>query len=570
MDSIRELLARLIELTTEELDTLRSQIVDEFDGTEGNTPEAVAAMQELADALTSVKAEQGQRAETEAQAERDGEEARARMKALLDDSPVDAEVDGDEPVVVVDEVDNEEAPEVVAPTGAPVLAAGSPVSGRAARMTKSGSTAPLPVNPRAINVMAALTASGSLRGGGINPGDAITDRWTLAEAMCETLRRMPRNGSPRGDVIVASARYEYPESRRLGTDPVENERKIMAATGLQALVATGGICSPVNVDYGVPTWASTERPLKSSLPSFQTDRGGLTFVTPPSIANLAAATTVWTAANDATPTAPTTKPVLVVPCGTPQTVLVNAIPTRLQFGNMEGRFAPEQVAANTDLAIAMAARIAELELLLLMDASSTPVSTAQYLGATRDILATVDLAAAGYRYRQRIAKSQMLTAVFPEWAQGLFRADMARQLAVQDSPLQIPDAMINGWFSARNINVIWTLDGRPAKATGIAYSAQQFAPQVTGPLNPWPNATSHVQVVWNLFVEGTMQVLDGGQLDLGIVRDSTLDATNDYETFIEPFEGLAFRGIEALLCVSTVNPNGTSGGTTAPSATIVS
>lgn len=28
-----------------------------------------------------------------------------------------------------------------------------------------------------------------------------------------------------------------------------------------------------------------------------------------------------------------------------------------------------------------------------------------------------------------------------------------------------------------------------------------------------------------------MQYLDGGRLDLGVVRDLTLDATNDYETF---------------------------------------
>jgi len=29
-------------------------------------------------------------------------------------------------------------------------------------------------------------------------------------------------------------------------------------------------------------------------------------------------------------------------------------------------------------------------------------------------------------------------------------------------------------------------------------------------------------------VTGTFQFLDGGRLDLGVVRDSTLDATNDY------------------------------------------
>ncbi len=38
---------------------------------------------------------------------------------------------------------------------------------------------------------------------------------------------------------------------------------------------------------------------------------------------------------------------------------------------------------------------------------------------------------------------------------------------------------------------------------------------------------------WLLYPEGTFQFLDGGRLDLGVCRDSTLDATNDYESFVE-------------------------------------
>lgn len=54
-----------------------------------------------------------------------------------------------------------------------------------------------------------------------------------------------------------------------------------------------------------------------------------------------------------------------------------------------------------------------------------------------------------------------------------------------------------------------------------------------------------VVVGWLLYPEGTYQFLDGGRLDLGVVRDSTLDATNDYETFVETFESVAMRGLEA-------------------------
>ena len=569
MDTIRELLARLTELTNDELADLKAKIVEEFDRTEGSTPEAVAVMQELADALTSVKGETDQRAEAQAEAERQAEETRQRVKSLLDEG--EGEGESGEPAPVADEGETEgegETEEVTAPEGAPVVASTTPpiVSGRASRMARGGAAPATPAAPRGLNLMAALTASGSLRGAGVNPGDLISDRFTLAEAMAETLKRMPKGGAPRGDVIVASARWEYPADRILGHDPIENERKIEAVTSPRALVASGGVCLPVNVDYAVPTWATAERPLKTALPAFQVDRGGLTYVTPPTLASTSGATTVWTEANDANPTSPTVKPVLQVACGTPQTVYVNAIPTRLQFGNMQGRFAPEQVAANTDLAIAYAARVAELELLSLIDASSTIVESPQFVGATRDVLATLDLSCAAYRYRNRIPESQRLTAIFPAWAKDLFRADLTRQLATSATEfLAVADTALDDWFSVRGINVIWMLDGRPVRSGHtVNWAAQTFGTQSSdATLVKWPVTSSIVDLVFNLFVEGTMQVLDGGQLDLGIVRDSTLDATNDYETFVEPFEGLAFRGVEALLVHAKVLPNGASSATVA-------
>jgi hypothetical protein len=60
--------------------------------------------------------------------------------------------------------------------------------------------------------------------------------------------------------------------------------------------------------------------------------------------------------------------------------------------------------------------------------------------------------------------------------------------------------------------------------------------------------------------------MSGGVLDIGVVRDSTLDATNDYEIFTEVFETVAFRGVEALTVVSPWLPNGGSTGTVATSS----
>ncbi len=197
----------------------------------------------------------------------------------------------------------------------------------------------------------------------------------------------------------------------------------------------------------------------------------------------------------------------------------------------------------------------------------------QYLGAVRDILTSVDLLKAQYLYSHRFADNTALTAVFPAWGKDVLRADLAREIGHDNAGsvnvLAITDAQIEDWFSVRGINVIWTLDGLKAGTYGTgghAITSQYFATMATNAPHPqWPgqSASAAFMLVWFLYVEGTFQFLDGGRLDLGVVRDSLLDSTNDYETFTEVFEGLAFRGIEAYQVQSMILPAGGSAGTAA-------
>jgi hypothetical protein len=64
-----------------------------------------------------------------------------------------------------------------------------------------------------------------------------------------------------------------------------------------------------------------------------------------------------------------------------------------------------------------------------------------------------------------------------------------------------------------------------------------------------------------LFAEGDWLFLDGGTLDLGLVRDSALNKINRYQTFVETWEGVSFQGIESLRLVMGVQPTGMAGGT---------
>jgi hypothetical protein len=106
--------------------------------------------------------------------------------------------------------------------------------------------------------------------------------------------------------------------------------------------------------------------------------------------------------------------------------------------------------------------------------------------------------------------------------------------------------------------VVWHLDGQPEPADK-SYPSQVFAtPAAKGAIPQFPT-----KVAWMCFPEGAIQFLDGGRLDLGVVRDSTSDATNDYECFVETFESIVFRGFAggALQLVSTLCANGATAGT---------
>lgn len=558
MEKIRELLGRLTALTAEELTELRSLIVEEFDrlDAEPTTPENGAIITELAEASDQVLAESGNRDAAMAEAEEAKESARERIAALKGEEPEAEETTEEEKEEPAEELPAaEEAPaEEEVETPEPVAASAvARMAGRTPPPSPERETEPQPNR-------VSLVATGALRGLR-DPSNPIEDREEFATAMAETLQRLPRHGAPRGDILLASGRWEYPEERRLGGDPEENTRKMEAVTSPEALVATGGICAPGNVDYAVPTWATADRPLRDGLAAFQATRGSVRFVQPPDVSALEAATSIWTAATDAAPGA-ATKPVLTVACGSTEEVLVDAIPTRVQFGNMQGRFAPEQVAANTDLAIAAAARIAENNLLnKIAEKCVKGVANKEIvLGATRDLLMMIDQVRAQQIQLHRLPDAQVITAIFPRWVKDLIRIDLLREVGHDNSSdwnvLKITDAQVSELLRAHGVNAIFHLDGQSAAVEGGV--SQVFAAPVKGTIKAFPT-----KLVWYAFPEGQMQFLDAGRLDLGVIRDATLDATNDYETFLETFEGIAFRGYAngALQLVAELCASGGSAGT---------
>lgn len=564
-EELRALLARLNgegeALTDEELNSLDAALLaraDELlDGE--STPEVIAELEGIATAKDAAKELSEKRSTEKAEADAKRTELIGRIKgseAVTDETAPEGETAVEEPAAEV--VEPEPAAEVAeTPVEEPVAVAASAkpktVNLQAMSAARPRSAKPTPKAETGLQAKARVFA---IEGGrDIRRGDEIPSLESLAVLISDRLKH-----DTRGDVVIASMKTEYPEERTLRekASGQENSAKIEAAFGAQGLTASGGICTPVAVDYSIPVFgAETARPLRDALPRFAADRGGIRFVQPVSYGTPAGANGIWTNTVDASP-GTATKAMYTVVCGSEVQVLVDAITTRLKVGNMQGRFSPEQVAEITQLALSNAARTAELNLWGKINAASTLVSAATAVGATRDLLDEIDRATMAMRYRNRANPNQMFRAVFPEFLKGIIRTDLAREIAHDNAGpvnvLAVTEQVMDNWFAVRGINATFLMDPLPAVTATPAYPFQGFAAQAVSALNPWPTSVS-----WNLFPEGSFQFLDGGNLDLGVVRDSTLDATNDYETFVETFESVAYRGVEALQIVSVLTPNGRSG-----------
>ena len=387
----------------------------------------------------------------------------------------------------------------------------------------------------------AITAGADIPG--YTAGSSISSMAEVAEAMAKRLHGLRRvNGGDGEQHIVASISTQFPEERTLNQDAQANWDKVQAVVGPEALVAAGGHQAPFEVKYDIFGIGSAVRPVRDSLPRFQADRGGIRYITPPVLSSYAGAVGVWTAANDSAETpSPASKLSLTVAAAAETTVSTDAVTLQLQFGNLLSRAYPELIARHNELGLIQHAREAEGNLMAKIGAASTAVTSTSVIGMGRDFLVQLGRAAAAYRSRHRLDADATLRAIIPAWVKDAMAADLTLA-APGDSSLNAY-AEIDAYIASRGIITTYALD----TAGGASY----FAAQSSGAMNEFPDT-----FVWYLFSEGSFLFLDGGTLDLGVIRDSTLVGTNDYKMFVETFENVALVGVESLQVTSTINVNG--------------
>jgi hypothetical protein len=503
---------------------------------------AAAARYEAAEAVAQEIAALEARLVVEAPAEAPAE---VEVEAVAEVEPTAEEV-----AEVVAEA--EEAVAEAAEQPEPVTAAAPPTLGEIAK------AAPAKTRPRPAAEPAKYTIQGQT--GRLDDMGAVAHE--LADAWNSGLTSSYGN-----KVRVARVNFNYSEDRvlrNLDGDDVASKIDAVVASGqnpaswTDAVVASGGWCAPTDVDYTILQTAGNQRPVTASLPRFQATRGGIR-VAPAMPPFFPAATdlvgydasdpektvSVWNSDTDADPDGDT-KGIGTIECPEFSEYLTAAIVKRQRFSNFSSRAFPENVQAWTDFAMAAHAHAAETILLDGIKGASTQVTVPQTFGAARDIAEAIKRAATGYRSRHR-NPGLVLRALVPSWVTTLGDIDLMRGMQSDPSFLRDGESIFRSMLSVAGVNVTFYED---TPTTGVS---QVIGAQAAGVLNPFP-----AQVQWGLYDEGHFLFLDGGTLDLGIVRDSDLNSTNDYETFVETFEGLAPRGSESLWITSAVCADGTS------------
>ena len=524
--------------------------------------DVLTAMQSGVTGILAARAEQAIR--VEAQANLAAELASLAAQA---DPAVDPSLNADDPADPVDPAADpaDPAADPVVDPAEPIVASGDP-DPAAPTLLRRAPAQGRHVAPPADAVDSGMVLTSSANVDGFAPGetlDASDGPSPLNRALVAAMRR--KTATPAGfrdEVVVASAdiRSTIPEHRRIRIGDAygeSNEQKIRTLTAAadkhgvgipagmdwaeaEALTAGGGICAPVTPYYELAFISSMERPVRDSLVGFVGDRGGINFAQPPYLQEITTGVGVMTATQDADGASKTCQ-TLVCPSFT--SVDVQQIWHCFTGGNLGQRAFPEQAAQFGSLILTAHARLCETQLLNQIKAGSTQVlGQATVLGAISSLLNDMLTAAAGYRSANRMPRNAPLQVIIPQWTADLLLIDLIQS---QFDRFSKDQTGLEALFAAFNLRVTYSMDG-PTDGEG-----QVFARQAAGYLTGFPTVVEYA-----MFHPGGVLFVDSGLLELGIVRDSVLNAENNYQVWGESFEVAVVVAVQSLWITSNVCASG--------------
>jgi hypothetical protein len=379
------------------------------------------------------------------------------------------------------------------------------------------------------------------------PGTEL-DPESFTRIMLKQARRLgpPKHqqGGTEERYLLASAQYQFPEDRRLTSDLDSNARKIRALKNTEgrSLVASGGICAPATNLYSIPQFAVTSRPVRDALPSFSADRGAVNVPVPTTLASAAGAITIISEADDALGGTYATKSCLDQTCLEYSETAVTIISHCREYGNLNARSWPESITFENELTMAEHARVAEGFLLDRIKTLSINVTSPDVYSTIWDLIYAITRTASSIRYVLRTGPNVRLRALMPSWVPDMIVADVAGnqfdRFITQERAVSI--------LRSAGIEPTFYLD------TPTTGTSQAFADETASAIDDFPDV-----IQFAVYVEGAFIHVNGGSLELGLVRDSTLNSTNDFQMFGETFENVALlapaqaaRWISATVCPS--------------------
>jgi hypothetical protein len=378
----------------------------------------------------------------------------------------------------------------------------------------------------------------------------------LAVASAIVNKRLSLTSVPGGtrDFVSIAHTDKFIEGEHLSQmDAAENFRILrdVQVGAPKALVASGHACAEYAPSYEFFRLAEPQNPFEQGTNVVQAPRGGINYIVPPSVAAAAAAIDI--SAQDRNFAASFVqfsagpKACITVSCPSTSSAEVSAVSQCVTFDNLNYKVFPEQVSAFLEDVAVQFMSTKEVFYLDYVNSNSTAVTGNYCYGFSRSLLHDWVTATVGYRKRHGMASDATMQVAAPDWAREAVKLDMAMDGYQGLSFFDITDNHMNAALSARNIDAIWYNDN----PTGVLPNQKFNGAQAVGGLNQFPT-----KVKAFIYAPGTFVRLDGGTLDVGLVRDSTLNRTNDLQLFMEEWIGIAKLGFESVGLLSTLCVNG--------------
>lgn len=412
----------------------------------------------------------------------------------------------------------------------------------------------------------AITAAADVPG--VGQGNSYDDVAALARAYHARARNLPATHNNPNYIPIAIIPQEYDFKADMTTSLPEYRdwfRTLQSPEQHDALVAGGGWCAPSENLYNFFNIAGVDGLI--DLPTMNVSRGGINFPTSPSLADAfegvafggtSVAFTgdsvpwLWTEQDDinaATGSPGPTKPCIRVPCPDFTERRLECYGVCVTAGNLTNSAFPEMTENFLSLVMSAHSHAMNGRLIATMAGLSTAVTGGSYAvsGAPvfQQIFGGIELAASDYRTKFRMTDDAVLEVVLPLWVKGAIRSDLAWRTGVSDL-LSVTDQMINGFQTSRRVRVQFVQDWQVGSGANPGQSSA---------LTAWPESVQFMLYAAGTFVQGS-----GLNLDLGVVRDSTLNATNDYTAaWSEECHLIALVGHESRLYTTEISVNGRTG-----------